>query len=565
MSDFRFQQRDFLGILSDMKSYFKDRLGENWTDSTEADPAVALMENFAYTVKNLHYYVDQQKRESDVVTAVRPRNVYWKAVRDGYVPHGYRPASGEISLKFIENTAAGVTIPKHALFQTDFAENNLLVTTLEDQVLSEEPIDITKQDTYLLNVVQGQFKTITKTRQDITQNGYIKLPTEKVSTDLGMVEVVYQRTSDEVITFTQSTDVYTDYREGYYFSVHPLFLRNETVSMVQFPYNWTDLFDTDGNITITYLETEGDKGHIAKSSYNETTETWTGGVSLVNQNLYDMSDPPATINDLIGSIYNVHPITGGTATESVSSIKINTKSSIRDLKTLVTLQDYEDFVRIETATNVSAVDLSIDAEIPPRCIYIYLEMNPDSWIGYEEFTPPGDMNEKMEYIYSYCGLNQDESDNMVWNDGEDDMPHSYNEFWSPMYNGVVEKTNNRRGRRDLVVFLKPNYNDYEITANIWLKVSGDDPETIFQQIVADLKEELSTIPQIGKNHYQSQIIAALQKANSRISNVELLTPETDIISNEFEIPRFTIPVNGIRFKFLDGSEDVVLPADQVVG
>ena len=48
MSDFRFQQRDFLGILNDMKSYYKDKMGDNWTDTSESDPAIAILEAFAY-------------------------------------------------------------------------------------------------------------------------------------------------------------------------------------------------------------------------------------------------------------------------------------------------------------------------------------------------------------------------------------------------------------------------------------------------------------------------------------------------------------------------------------
>ena len=569
MADYRFQQRDFLGILNDIKMYYRERLGDKWTDASESDASIALMEAFSYSVKNLHYYVDQQKRESDVVTAVRPRNVYWKALRDGYTPHGYRPSTGRINLVFSENTESGVTIPRGTLFQTKYDDDttNLIVTTLEDQEISSGPIDVDVKNTFELEVVQGQIKTITKTRQDITQNGYIKLPSEKISTDVGMTKVVFHRTPSEDVEWIQSEDVYTDYREGNYFSVHPLFLRNLTTTMIQFPYNWPELLDTDGSIEITYLETEGESGFIPASVYNSQTETFSGGVEVLNSNLFDNSTPPKNISSSIGSIYNTQPISGGLNTESVASIKVNVKSAIRDLKTLVTLQDYQDFARIQTGTNVRAMDISTDGSIPGRCIYVYVELSLGDSEGYEAFEPgnrPAGMS-VMEYIYYYMGLNADPEDNMVWNPDDPNLPHSYEEFWKSKYGGVVGQTNDRRGRRDLVLFLTSSFAPYKIQANIWLGQGNETPDEIMLSIKSKLEEELGTIPQIGKTHYISNIISILQKSAERVKSVELITPDADVVPEPNQVPKYTIEENAIRFKYLDGSPDVLLPETKIVG
>mgnify|MGYP003293176873 CR=1 FL=1 len=557
MSEFRFQQRDFLGILNDMKLYYKDKMGDKWTDLTEADPAIALLEAFAYSCKNLHYYVDQQKRESDIVTAVRARNVYWKSIRDGYTPHGYIPSSGTIKLVFSEDTDAGVIIPKHTNFQTNYdnPDNNLIVTTLEDQVLSENPIVVSNKNEFEVSVVQGIWRTETHTRADITQNGYIKLTTEKVATSLGMVEFSYTRNSgEEPIIFEQVEDVYTDYRTGYFFSVHPLFLRNTTTSMVQLPYNWPSLFDTDGTIEISYLETEGSSGYIPKSVYNESTKEYTGGVSELNDVLYDNDDPPNNISSKISSIYNVYSIAGGQDIESVNSIKINAKSAIRELDTLVTLQDYSDYVRRETGVNVSCMDISTDASIPGRYVYIYIELDIDQTAGYKEFDPPASMSVE-DYIYRYMNVED-------WNLDDPELPHSYSEFWKDKYNDIVEKVNQKKGRRDVVVFQTPTYYQYNIAADIYLSESGDSPEVIMEKIETELKKEFGQVPQIGNTHYMSKMISILQESSERVKSVVLTSPDTDIKPADTQIPVYSIEPNAFRFLFLSGEDSVTLPVPQ---
>lgn len=556
MADFRFQQRDFLGILNDLKSYVRERIGDNWNDFSESDPTVAILEAYAFSLKNLHYYVDQQKRESDIVTAVRPRNVYWKSVRDGYIPHGRKAASGTLSIKFAGNTLAGVTIPKHSVFQTNFsdASQNKTVTTMEDQTISSTPIDVERQSVFDISVFQGQWKTLTKTRKDVTQNGYIKLPNDKTCLDIGFSEFVFHRSDGEDVVFEQTDDVYTEYREGNFYSMHPLYLRDTVTTMVQLPYNWEELLDTDGEITIGYLETDGDEGFIAASS-GDVVGGYSGGVSEINQNLYDDAEPRNSIMPLVESVFNAMPISGGVGLENVESIKMNVKSSIRSLETLVTLEDYEDFVRMETGTNVSALDISTDQSIPPRCIYIVTELGGESSEGLKPFEPSGGDTE--QYIFDY-------KQNEDWNIGTD-LPHSYSEFWANKFGGIVDKVERRKGRRDLVVFMGPSYKDYSVEAVITLDVSGDSPETIMDNIRKRFATEFSSIPQIGKTHYVSNMISILQKSSDRVVSVDLLTPDSDVATDNRQIPRYRIGVGKIRFKFIDGSQDVLLPDVEIVG
>ena len=100
---------------------------------------------------------------------------------------------------------------------------------------------------------------------------------------------------------------------------------------------------------------------------------------------------------------------------------------------------------------------------------------------------------------------------------------------------------------------------YNISANIYLSGVGDSPETIMSKIEEKLMEELGQVPQIGKTHYMSKIISILQESSDRVESVELITPDTDIRASEIEVPIYNIKAEAIRFKFLSGEPDVLLP------
>ena len=89
-------------------------------------------------------------------------------------------------------------------------------------------------------------------------------------------------------------------------------------------------------------------------------------------------------------------------------------------------KDYSDYVRRETGVNVSCMDISTDASIPGRYVYIYIELDIDQTAGYKEFDPPASMSVE-DYIYRYMNVED-------WNLDDPELPHSYSEFWKDKYN-----------------------------------------------------------------------------------------------------------------------------------
>ena len=104
----RFTQRDFLGLREEMIRFMSEKLGSKWNDYSESDETMTLIELLAHCVSNLHFAYDNQKRETDIVTASFPRNVYAHAIRNGYKPSLFRAGKTWLNIDLRKN--AGVDL-----------------------------------------------------------------------------------------------------------------------------------------------------------------------------------------------------------------------------------------------------------------------------------------------------------------------------------------------------------------------------------------------------------------------------------------------------------------------
>ena len=59
----------------------------------------------------------------------------------------------------------------------------------------------------------------------------------------------------------------------------------------------------------------------------------------------------------------------------------------------------------------------------------------------------------------------------------------------------------------------------------------------------------------------SKIISILQESSERVESVDLISPDTDVKVSETQIPVYSIQEGKIRFKFLSGEDDVLLPVN----
>lgn len=462
MMSTRFKGRDFLELRREMIAFLKERLGDSWTDQGEADDLMTMVELLAYLADNLHYYIDAQKRESDIVTAVLEKNIVEKATRDGYKPHLSIAPSGHVVLLFEEPIESPIHIPRGTVVQTedsDDPEDNMYAVVLEDQIVPEGTIQ------FDLVVFGGRLRTETKSRGDITQTGYIRLDTHKAAED--SMRLIYDGDVwDEV------DDVYTDFRIGRLCSLHIRFFREAAANIVQLPYNWPMYISDDSSITIEYLETEGVYSNIGP-----------GRISRINMKLEDEDGNDWT--DRV-TVNNPQPITGGMSRESIDSIKTNFKSSIRNLETLVTTEDYADFASLWTGKECLAIDWRTAPDIitEPHTVRILVDLN----------------EQQREELR--------------------------------------EELKRRQGRGDIIEVGQIAVREYDIEMVCYLGSFGDSEEKIREKILKGLAHEYEETSQKGKGHYRSRMVQIALNSSDRIKNVEVIYPEEDIIPEEFEIAKY---------------------------
>lgn len=474
----RFQSRDFLTLRQEMIDFCRERFGDKWSDIAAADPLITIIELLAYAMDNLHYSIDMQKRESDIVTSVIEANVIKKAMRDGYKPHGYKAAFGKLTLDFKEPLSNTVKIHRGTIFTTRDAPSpdlNIQAVVLQDYIIAPGASSVT------LDIYQGSLRKESFQLSDVTQNNYLSLNASMVSDD--HVWLTHEDVSspssldDKTKLWTLSKeDVYMDFRIGRFFSTTFRFTPNGTNTIIQLPFNWKNFVPLNALFHIEYLETFGIRGnidprritHIVGQIKDETGSDLTKSVSISSTAL-----------------------SGGIDRESIESIKINARAAIKELKTLVTLEDYEDFARIAKGKEALALDWHTSPDIVSnaRQVIVYIDLG-------------------------------------------DPIDHEHE------YRDIESKLKSHQGRGDDISVRRLEYVEYDIAAKVYLAPTGEDPEQIAHKAVQWLNYNLREIPQKGQTHFRSKIISLLHETSPRIRAAELLSPEGDIKPEPTKIPRF---------------------------
>ena len=115
-----YTNKDYTSFRNAMLSLAAYRLPE-WTDLSEADPGVLLVELFAYVGDVLAYYQDRLASESFLTTATEPRNILNLLRLIGYQLNPPVASHAELQLTFNAPQAGQssiVTVPQGTQFAT---------------------------------------------------------------------------------------------------------------------------------------------------------------------------------------------------------------------------------------------------------------------------------------------------------------------------------------------------------------------------------------------------------------------------------------------------------------
>jgi len=310
--------KDFLRQQSEFQDYDFEGAGLN-----------VLLDILAYNTHYNSYYLNMVANESFLDTAI---------IRDSVVSHAkslsYIPYSASASRALIDLTinTIGVddelTLPRGFKFKSNLVDGVLYTFSIIDDVT----VTKSNQQFYFENlpIYQGEILNYTFNYTEITNpKSIFTLPNDNIDTTTLKVEVLESSTNTSSQLFTQSTDIIT------LDSNSPVYFIQEGRDGKYQIYFGDDVIGKklkDGNIvSVSYLVTSG-------SSANK-----------VNQFFVD-SFIDASISSIIIDI--AQQASGGADRESVDAIKNAAPKNYSTQNRLVTIADYEAFIK----KNYSVID-----------------------------------------------------------------------------------------------------------------------------------------------------------------------------------------------------------------
>ncbi len=291
-----------LRLIALARSVFPD-----WSDFAVASFGNVLLELYAFVGDVVGYYLDNQARESRLVTATQRKNVIALARMLGYKLHGARAATAEAVFALARASSADVRIPAGTVVRTREVTEPVRFQLLADVVIPAGALQGT-------GVVENS-KT------------YVQLFDSRGLADLDIIldHTPYLDASVAVSaangTFVEKESLLGSGPNDRHFVV--LVDQNDRAT-VRFG-NGTSGAPPTGTVTVAYKTGGGTAGNVDA-----------GRIVVVEGTFTDAHGRAAQV-----SVTNPEPASGGTDRQSVASAKLLAPESLRTLTRSVTREDFE--------------------------------------------------------------------------------------------------------------------------------------------------------------------------------------------------------------------------------
>lgn len=291
-----------LRLIALARSVFPD-----WSDFAVASFGNVLLELYAFVGDVVGYYLDNQARESRLVTATQRKNVIALARMLGYKLHGARAATAEAVFALARASSADVRIPAGTVVRTREVTEPVRFQLLSDVVIPAGALQA-------IGVVENS-KT------------YVQLFDSRGLADLDIIldHTPYLDASVAVSaangTFVEKESLLGSGPNDRHFLV--LVDQNDRAT-VRFG-NGTSGAPPTGTVTVAYKTGGGAAGNVDA-----------GRIVVVEGTFTDAHGRAAQV-----SVTNPEPASGGTDRQSVASAKLLAPESLRTLTRSVTREDFE--------------------------------------------------------------------------------------------------------------------------------------------------------------------------------------------------------------------------------
>lgn len=274
----RFVGRDYATLREEIIEFLRQKLPSDWDYTNLSDPIVVFAESLARVGDQLHYTIDELRRECDVATAKRASSIYSYAMREGYKMYLPRAAFGHMSINSPLNA-----INKYVFYIDKFDELKLkstgdtlyatedigpvnlyapldqdYVADLSKYIDENGKIVNNKRNIYAAYVADIESKTVhidlvlgtkgefTFTYNDINNDSTVTLPDANI--DRNLVRLTYNTDSMGENVYSEIEYVDDVISSGFIqksFTLTPKFIGGNLTLNIEFPTNYRDIFNRD--------------------------------------------------------------------------------------------------------------------------------------------------------------------------------------------------------------------------------------------------------------------------------------------------------------------------------
>jgi hypothetical protein len=315
-SNIDYTNRDYESLLPDLIARMRRALPE-WSSASDADFLMLLLQVFAYTSDQLHFYIDRVAMEAFLQTAALRSSVLRIAEMLDYRPISLQAA--RTTVQFTATLGNGViTIPAGTRMVTApvFGNQPIFFETIVDA-------DIDTDNESTTNVVAHEGRTVSR---------------ELVATSAGSVDQAYALFNTKVIegswhVFVSDGPLDVNGAPTFTEWVHVARMIEATATQSAF----TAVVNERGVTFIIFGDGASGRVPPAGATIEVTYRYGVGSVGNIGSGL--VRDLVSSITGITG-VTNIAPATGGSDPETIQSMRSSIPRAVRALDRAVTLEDY---------------------------------------------------------------------------------------------------------------------------------------------------------------------------------------------------------------------------------
>lgn len=356
----RYTGREFDSIKEDLVSMINS-VSSEWTNREESDPGMMLINVMAALGDNLSFNMDMQTLELYLSTVTQRKNCKKLLQLGGYKMHWYRSAVTNVTI--LNNSLSSTLLMN--MDMTDNSNNmtllasdsNVTYTLFVPENLNNgnqniKEVRINSQGMASFVAVEGKLKQTTVPITSINNNRFYISDTTIDESHIFLYDPNSQ------LYWTLVEDLALVNEKGRYFEFNIDEYENPYIQLVSY---WDKYFDMDRNssdLQLYYISSSGSAGSVGNNAFSYII----GTPSLVGNSSESVSYSITNYSNQFGTLASGN--SPGYDPQSVTDAKADYVNYINTYNTLVTLYDFEKFIRRQSGFSIAkAIDAQKAAEL----------------------------------------------------------------------------------------------------------------------------------------------------------------------------------------------------------